>query len=115
MIEITSDAIERVGTLLADVPKGAERVFASAMNRGISQSEDTGNKAGKNRIRRKWRSTDESNQNKYNKSQHRKPCGLCFIFWRKNTAVQIQSHTNKTRNRKTGAGSSQKRWQRDTI
>lgn len=31
MIEITSDAIERVGTLLADVPKGAERVFASAM------------------------------------------------------------------------------------
>ena len=37
MIEITSDAIERVGTLLADVPKGAERVFASAMNRGISR------------------------------------------------------------------------------
>lgn len=38
MIEITSDAIERVGTLLADVPKGAERVFASAMNRGISRA-----------------------------------------------------------------------------
>lgn len=37
MIEITSDVIERVGTLLADVPKGAERVFASAMNRGISR------------------------------------------------------------------------------
>ena len=37
MIEITSDAIERVGTLLADVPKGAERVFANAMNRGISR------------------------------------------------------------------------------
>ena len=40
MIEITSDAIERVGTLLADVPKGAERVFASAMNRWYFQSED---------------------------------------------------------------------------
>ena len=38
MIEITSDAIERVATLLADVPKGAERVFANAMNRGISRA-----------------------------------------------------------------------------
>ena len=37
MIEITSDAIERVGTLRADVPTGAERVFANAMNRGISR------------------------------------------------------------------------------
>lgn len=37
MIEITSDAIERVGTLLADVPKGAERVFANAMNRGLGR------------------------------------------------------------------------------
>ncbi len=37
MIEITSDAIERVATLLADVPKGAERVFANAMNRGLSR------------------------------------------------------------------------------
>ena len=90
MIEITSDAIERVGTLLADVPKG----------------EDTGNKAGKNRICRKWRSTDESNQNKYNKSQHGKPCGLCFVFWRENTAVQIQSNADKARNWKAGAGSS---------
>lgn len=38
MIEITSDAIERVATLLADIPKGAERVFANAMNRGISRA-----------------------------------------------------------------------------
>lgn len=38
MIEITSDAIERVGTLLADVPKGAERVFSAAINRGISRA-----------------------------------------------------------------------------
>jgi hypothetical protein len=38
MTEITSDAIERVGTLLADIPKGAERVFANAMNRGISRA-----------------------------------------------------------------------------
>lgn len=115
MIEITSDAIERVGTLLADVPKGAERVFASAMNRGISRSEDTGNKAGKNRICRKWRSTDESNQNKYNQSQHGKPCGFCFVFWRENTTVQIQSNADEARNRKAGAGGGQKRWQRDTV
>jgi len=40
---------------------------------------------------------------------------VAFIFWRKNTAVQIQSHTDETRNRKAGAGSSQKRRQRDTI
>ena len=104
MIEITSDAIERVGTLLADVPKGAERVFASEP--WYFQSEDTGNKAGKNRICRKWRSTDESNQNKYNKSQHGKPCGLCFVFWRENTAVQIQSNADEARNWKAGAGSS---------
>jgi len=38
MIEITSDTIERVATLLADVPKGAERVFANAINRGISRA-----------------------------------------------------------------------------
>ena len=37
MIEITSDAIERVNTLLADVPKGAEKVFSAAMNRGLSR------------------------------------------------------------------------------
>ena len=37
MIEITSDAIERAGTLLAGIPKGAERVFANAMNRGLSR------------------------------------------------------------------------------
>lgn len=37
MIEITSEAIERAGTLLAGIPKGAERVFANAMNRGLSR------------------------------------------------------------------------------
>lgn len=37
MIEITSDEIERVGTMLADTPKSAERVFANAMNRGLSR------------------------------------------------------------------------------
>lgn len=38
MIEITSDAIERAGTLLAGIPKGAERVFANALNRGVSRA-----------------------------------------------------------------------------
>lgn len=37
MIEITSDTIERVNTLLADVPKGAEKVFSLSMNRGLSR------------------------------------------------------------------------------
>lgn len=37
MIEITFDTIERVETLLADVPKGAERVFANAINRGLGR------------------------------------------------------------------------------
>ncbi len=36
MIEITSDTIERVETLLAGVPKGAERAFSNAMNRGVT-------------------------------------------------------------------------------
>lgn len=61
------------------------------------------------------RSTDESNQNKYNQSQHGKPCGLCFVFWRENTTVQIQSNADEARNRKAGAGGGQKRWQRDTV
>ena len=37
MIEITSENIERVSTLLADVPKGAERVFSHSINRGLSR------------------------------------------------------------------------------
>lgn len=37
MIEITSDAIERAGTLLAGIPNGAERVFANAINRGLGR------------------------------------------------------------------------------
>ncbi len=38
MIEITSDTIERVETLLAGVPKGAERAFTNAINRGLSHT-----------------------------------------------------------------------------
>ena len=38
MIEITSDTIERVETLLAGVPKGAERAFSNAINRGLSHT-----------------------------------------------------------------------------
>ena len=37
MIEITSDAIERANTLLAGIPKGAERVFSLSLNRGLSR------------------------------------------------------------------------------
>ena len=38
MIEITSEAIERTQTLLAGIPKGAERAFSSAINRGLSHT-----------------------------------------------------------------------------
>ena len=38
MIEITSEAIERAETLLASIPKGAERAFSSAINRGLSHT-----------------------------------------------------------------------------
>lgn len=38
MIEITSETIERTQTLLAGIPKGAERVFSSAINRGLSHT-----------------------------------------------------------------------------
>lgn len=37
MIEITSEALERVETLLAGIPKGAERALSNAMNRGLSK------------------------------------------------------------------------------
>lgn len=38
MIEITSETIERTQTLLAGIPKGAERAFSSAINRGLSHA-----------------------------------------------------------------------------
>lgn len=38
MIEITSETIERTQTLLAGIPKGAERAFSSAINRGLSHT-----------------------------------------------------------------------------
>lgn len=38
MIEITSEAIERAETMLAGVPKGAERAFSNAINRAVIYS-----------------------------------------------------------------------------
>lgn len=38
MIEITSEAIERAETMLAGVPKGAERAFSNAINRAVTFS-----------------------------------------------------------------------------
>lgn len=38
MIEITSETMERAQTLLADVPKGAERAISAAINRGLSHT-----------------------------------------------------------------------------
>lgn len=38
MIEITSETIERAETLLAGIPKGAERAFSNAINRGLSHA-----------------------------------------------------------------------------
>lgn len=38
MIEITSETIERTQTLMAGIPKGAERALSSAINRGLSHT-----------------------------------------------------------------------------
>lgn len=38
MIEVTSEAMDRAQRLLAGIPKGAERAFASAINRGLSHA-----------------------------------------------------------------------------
>lgn len=38
MIEITSETIERTQTLLAGIPKGAERAFSNAINRAVTYS-----------------------------------------------------------------------------
>ena len=102
MIEITSDAIERVGTLLADVPKGAERVFASAMNRGISRVKTQAIKQVKTVYAVNGAALTKATRINITKAST-------------GNLVQIQSHTDETRNRKAGAGSSQKRRQRDTI
>lgn len=37
MIEISAETIERVETLLAGIPRGVERTFSNAMNRGLSK------------------------------------------------------------------------------
>ena len=37
MIEISTEAIERVERILAGVPKGAERALSNAINRGLSR------------------------------------------------------------------------------
>jgi len=37
MIEISAETVERVETLLAGIPKGAERALSNAMNRGLSK------------------------------------------------------------------------------
>lgn len=37
MIEITSETIERTQTLLAGIPKGAERAFSNAINRAVTR------------------------------------------------------------------------------
>ena len=37
MIEITVEGMERAEKILANVPKGAERAAANALNRGLSR------------------------------------------------------------------------------
>ena len=103
MIEITSDAIERVGTLLADVPKGAERVFANAMNRGISRVKTQALK----RTKQVYTVNNGAlNNNADKQSQHGKPCGLCFVCRNKTAVISIQGDAHEIWNRKTGAGGS---------
>lgn len=48
MIEITSETIERTQTLLAGIPKGAERAFSAAINRGLSHAKTQALKQVKN-------------------------------------------------------------------
>lgn len=38
MIEISTENMERAQTLLASIPKGAERAFSNAINRGLSHT-----------------------------------------------------------------------------
>ena len=105
MIEITSDAIERVGTLLADVPKGAERVFASAMNRGISRVKTQAIKQVKTVYAVNGAALTKATRINITKASTGNLAGF-VSFWRENTAVQIQSNADEARNWKAGAGSS---------
>ena len=36
-VRIDAETLERVGALLAEVPRGAERAFSNAINRGLSK------------------------------------------------------------------------------
>ena len=112
MIEITSDAIERVGTLLADVPKGAERVFASAMNRGISRVKTQAIKQVKTVYAVNGAALTKATRINITKASTGNLAGFVSFSGVENTAVQIQSNADEARNRKAGAGGGQKRWQR---
>lgn len=60
MIEISSEDIERVETMLTGVPKGAERAFSAAINRGLSHT--------KTQAFKKVRNVYAVNQNELNKA-----------------------------------------------
>ncbi len=115
MIEITSDAIERVGNLAGRRSKRCRKSICQRYEPWYFQSEDTGNKAGKNRICRKWRSTDESNQNKYNQSQHGNLAGFVSFSGVKIPLYKFKVTPTKPGTGKQVRGGGQKRRQRDTV
>lgn len=68
MIEITSDTIERVETLLAGVPKGAERAFSAAINRGLSHTKTQAFKRVKEVYAVKQSALDEATKTRIEKA-----------------------------------------------
>ena len=90
MIEITSDAIERVGTLAGRRSKRCRKSIASAMNRGISRVKTQAIKQVKTVYAVNGAALTKATRINITKASYGKPCGLCFVFWRENTAVQIK-------------------------
>ena len=43
-LEISSETVERVNNILQGVPKGAEKAFSNAINRGLSKAKTTASK-----------------------------------------------------------------------
>lgn len=76
MIEITSETIERAQTLLAGIPKGAERAFSNAINRAVSHAKTQAFKEVKQVYTVKQSDLTSKTQTKVQKASTGSPVGF---------------------------------------
>lgn len=75
MLEITENTINKVNTLLSDIPNGAERAFANAINRALDKGKNTAYKAVTSEYKLKRSTIDNYTTNKIVKATQGDICG----------------------------------------